>query len=163
MHGSAPIVIQLLGGSVLLLLVHIALQGGFAIPERGARWNAGPRDDWRPPRGRWAGRAQRRPGELPGDLPGVHRPRAGAGRRRQGRWRRRVRRLDLVDRPDRLSAAVPARGALAALARVRRIPRRSRHDADRADLKTRHPSIRQPARSSRLAPYGIHTSRILHP
>ena len=59
MHGSAPIVIQLLGGSVLLLLVHIALQGGFALPERGARWNAGPRDDWRPPGGRWAGRAHR--------------------------------------------------------------------------------------------------------
>jgi len=59
MHGAAPIVIQLLGGSVLLLFVHIALQGGFALPERGARWNAGPRDGWQAPRGRWAGRAHR--------------------------------------------------------------------------------------------------------
>ena len=59
MHGPAPVIIQLLGGSVLLLLVHIVAQGGFAMPERGFRWNAGPRDEWQPPRGRWAGRAQR--------------------------------------------------------------------------------------------------------
>ena len=59
MHGAAPIEIQLLGGSVLLLFVHIAAQGGFAVPERGLTWSAGPRDEGRPPTGRWAGRADR--------------------------------------------------------------------------------------------------------
>jgi uncharacterized MAPEG superfamily protein len=59
MHEAAPIEIQLLGGSVLLLLAHIAAQAGFAVPERGLKWNAGPRDGLQPPSGRWAGRAAR--------------------------------------------------------------------------------------------------------
>jgi len=59
MQGATPIEIQLLGGSVLLLFVHIVAQAGFAVPERGLTWNAGPRDDGRPPTGRWAGRAER--------------------------------------------------------------------------------------------------------
>jgi uncharacterized MAPEG superfamily protein len=59
MHAAASIEIDLIGWSVVLLLIHIAVQGAFAIPERGLAWNAGPRDDARPATGRMAGRAAR--------------------------------------------------------------------------------------------------------
>ncbi len=45
--------LAVLGWSVLLLLVHIGLQGGLAIPLRGLSWNAGPRDEGQPPLGRY--------------------------------------------------------------------------------------------------------------
>jgi len=51
--------LQLLGWSVVLLLVHIAAQGAFVAPLRGLAWNAGPRDDGQPPLGKYPGRAQR--------------------------------------------------------------------------------------------------------
>lgn len=51
--------LRVLGWSVVLLLVHIAIQGALVLRERGLRWNAGPRDDGQPPLGRHAGRAQR--------------------------------------------------------------------------------------------------------
>ena len=51
--------IMLLGWSVMLLLVHIALQGGLVLPKRGLTWNAGPRDEGQPPLGRYSGRSQR--------------------------------------------------------------------------------------------------------
>lgn len=56
---GASIEIDLIGWSVVLLLVHIGVQGAFAVPERGLKWNAGPRDDGGPPSGRMAGRAAR--------------------------------------------------------------------------------------------------------
>jgi len=59
MHGATPVILQLLGGSVLLLVVYIIAQGGFEMPQRGMLWNAGPRDGWQPPAGRFAGRARR--------------------------------------------------------------------------------------------------------
>lgn len=51
--------LMLLGWSVVLLLVHIAVQGGLVLPKRGLTWNAGPRDEGQLPLGRYAGRAQR--------------------------------------------------------------------------------------------------------
>lgn len=45
--------------SVVLLILHITLQGGFATRELGRDWNAGARDDDRKPEGRLAGRAAR--------------------------------------------------------------------------------------------------------
>jgi uncharacterized MAPEG superfamily protein len=59
MHAAASIEIALIGWSVVLLLIHITVQGALAIPERGLGWNAGPRDDARPPRAPRAGRAHR--------------------------------------------------------------------------------------------------------
>ncbi|HEY5070622.1 MAG TPA: MAPEG family protein [Caulobacteraceae bacterium] len=56
---AASIEIALLGWSVVLLLVHIAVQGAFAVRERGLSWNAGPRDDALPPTSAMAGRAAR--------------------------------------------------------------------------------------------------------
>ena len=53
----------LLGWSVILLLVHIAFQGGLALRERGLRWDAGARDEGPPPLGRHARRAQRAPSQ----------------------------------------------------------------------------------------------------
>ena len=50
--------LQLLGWSVLLLFVHIAVQSGFAVPRRGLAWSAGPRDEGQP-LGTYPGRAQR--------------------------------------------------------------------------------------------------------
>lgn len=49
----------LLGWSVVLLLVHIGLQGQLATRERGTNWNAGPRDGEAKPLGLHAGRAER--------------------------------------------------------------------------------------------------------
>ena len=46
-----------LGFSVVLLFVHIMLQGRLATRERGLEWNAGPRDGEMKPLGPKAGRA----------------------------------------------------------------------------------------------------------
>lgn len=51
--------ITLLGGSVVLLLVHIAFQGGLTAHQRGLAWGAGARDEGHSPLGKYAGRAQR--------------------------------------------------------------------------------------------------------
>jgi uncharacterized MAPEG superfamily protein len=51
--------LQLLGGSVVLLIVHIMAQGALVAPLRGLPWNAGPRDEGQPPLGKYPGRAQR--------------------------------------------------------------------------------------------------------
>ncbi|BCH57964.1 membrane protein [Agrobacterium vitis] len=51
--------LPLIGISVLLLIVHIMLQGMTATKELGTNWNAGPRDDDRKPTGQLAGRAAR--------------------------------------------------------------------------------------------------------
>jgi uncharacterized MAPEG superfamily protein len=51
--------LQLLGWSVVLLIVHIAAQGALVAPIRGAAYNAGPRDEGQPPLGKYPGRAQR--------------------------------------------------------------------------------------------------------
>jgi uncharacterized MAPEG superfamily protein len=51
--------LQLLAWSVILLIVHIMVQGAFVAPLRGASWNAGPRDEGQPPLGKYPGRAQR--------------------------------------------------------------------------------------------------------
>jgi uncharacterized MAPEG superfamily protein len=59
MHEATPIEIQLLGASVVLLIVHILAQGGTAVPETGLPWAAGPRDAPRPVASRFAGRAER--------------------------------------------------------------------------------------------------------
>lgn len=45
--------------SVVLLLVHVLLQGVMATKELGGSWNAGPRDDDKKPNGKLAGRAAR--------------------------------------------------------------------------------------------------------
>ncbi|HEX3917058.1 MAG TPA: MAPEG family protein [Caulobacteraceae bacterium] len=50
---------QLLAWSVVLLIVHIAVQGAFVAPIKGLKWNAGPRDEGLPPLGKYPGRAQR--------------------------------------------------------------------------------------------------------
>lgn len=49
----------MLGFSVVLLFVHIFLQGRLATRERGLDWNAGPRDGETKPLGPKAGRAER--------------------------------------------------------------------------------------------------------
>ena len=51
--------IQLLAWSVVLLLVHIAVQGALVVSLKGPVWNAGPRDGGQPPLGKYSGRAQR--------------------------------------------------------------------------------------------------------
>ena len=51
--------LQLLAWSVVLLIVHIGVQGALVAPLRGAVWNAGPRDEGQPPLGKYPGRAQR--------------------------------------------------------------------------------------------------------
>lgn len=55
---SSPLIL-LLAGSVVLLVLHVGLQGMLATRELGARWNAGPRDEERKPAGMLAGRARR--------------------------------------------------------------------------------------------------------
>ncbi|WP_137133789.1 MAPEG family protein [Rhizobium sp. FKY42] len=49
----------LLVGSIVLLIVHIMLQGFLATRELGANWNAGPRDEGLKPQSPVAGRAER--------------------------------------------------------------------------------------------------------
>jgi uncharacterized MAPEG superfamily protein len=51
--------LQLLGWSVVLLIVYIVVQGALVVPLKGALWNAGPRDGGQPPLGKYPGRAQR--------------------------------------------------------------------------------------------------------
>jgi len=45
--------------SVVLLVAHIFMQAQFSTHELGSKWNAGPRDDRRKPKGALAGRAER--------------------------------------------------------------------------------------------------------
>lgn len=54
-----PTEIVYLAWSVVLLLVHVAIQGVLFVSEAGARYNAGPRDENREPRRVHAGRAVR--------------------------------------------------------------------------------------------------------
>jgi len=54
-----PIELALLGWSVALLLIHLAIQGATGTADRGARFNAGPRDGDPPRLGPLAGRAER--------------------------------------------------------------------------------------------------------
>lgn len=51
--------LTILGWSIILLFVHIALQSQLATLDRGIGWNAGPRDGPQAPLGRYAGRAAR--------------------------------------------------------------------------------------------------------
>ncbi len=51
--------LTILGWSIILLFVHIALQSQLATLDRGIGWNAGPRDGTPAPLGRYAGRAER--------------------------------------------------------------------------------------------------------
>ena len=54
-----PIELVILALSVLLLFVHIGLQGMLATRERGSAWNAGPRDGEMPKLSPLPGRAER--------------------------------------------------------------------------------------------------------
>ncbi len=56
---SASPFLPLIGWSVVLLVVHILLQGFTATKELGSKWNAGPRDQGLKPTGHLAGRAER--------------------------------------------------------------------------------------------------------
>jgi uncharacterized MAPEG superfamily protein len=51
--------LKLLAWSVVLLIVHIGVQGAFVAPLKGLAWNAGPRDGEPPSLGKYPGRAQR--------------------------------------------------------------------------------------------------------
>lgn len=51
--------LPIIGLSVVLLIVHIMLQGMTATKELGTDWNAGPRDGDKKPSGKIAGRAER--------------------------------------------------------------------------------------------------------
>lgn len=59
MTPSLPVELTVLAYSVVLLIVHIVVQGSSATRERGLAWNAGPRDNSSPLKGEVAGRAQR--------------------------------------------------------------------------------------------------------
>lgn len=56
---SASPLVLLLAWSVVLLVVHVLLQGMLATKELGTEWNAGPRDDNKQPESQLAGRAAR--------------------------------------------------------------------------------------------------------
>ncbi|MCM2293408.1 MAPEG family protein [Allorhizobium sp. BGMRC 0089] len=56
---AASPMLPLIGISIVLLVVHILLQGMTATRELGTTWNAGPRDGDRKPEGKLAGRAAR--------------------------------------------------------------------------------------------------------
>jgi uncharacterized MAPEG superfamily protein len=58
-RNAMAVELQLVGWSVVLLIVHIGFQGGLAAPLRGVAWSAGPRDEGYPPLGKYPGRAQR--------------------------------------------------------------------------------------------------------
>lgn len=51
--------LPLIGWSVVLLVVHVLLQGWTVTRELGSKWNAGPRDDGSKTSGHLAGRAER--------------------------------------------------------------------------------------------------------
>ena len=51
--------LTILGWSIILLFVHLALQSQLATLDRGIGWNAGPRDGTPAPLGPLAGRAER--------------------------------------------------------------------------------------------------------
>ncbi|MFC3072241.1 MAPEG family protein [Shinella pollutisoli] len=59
MEAASSPLLPLLAWSVLLLVLHVGLQGMLATKELGAEWNAGPRDDARKPAGKLTGRAAR--------------------------------------------------------------------------------------------------------
>ena len=59
MNTPLSLELALLGWSVVLLFIHIGLQGQLATRERGTDWNAGPRDGQAKPLGLQAGRAER--------------------------------------------------------------------------------------------------------
>ena len=59
MTAPLPIELIILALSVLLLFVHIGMQGMLATRERGSAWNAGPRDGDMPALSPLAGRADR--------------------------------------------------------------------------------------------------------
>ena len=59
MNTPLSLELALLGWSVVLLFIHIGLQGQLATRERGTDWNAGPRDGQAKPLGLHAGRAER--------------------------------------------------------------------------------------------------------
>lgn len=61
MNTIPPLTTELavLGWSIVLLFIHIGLQGQFATAERGLGWNAGARDGEAKPFGKFAGRAER--------------------------------------------------------------------------------------------------------
>ncbi len=59
MNDPLSLELALLGWSVVILFVHIGLQGQLATRERGREWNAGPRDGQAKPLGLHAGRAER--------------------------------------------------------------------------------------------------------
>lgn len=54
-----PTELTILGASVVLLVVHVMIQGQTATRDRGLQWNAGPRDGDSVPLGTLAGRAAR--------------------------------------------------------------------------------------------------------
>lgn len=54
-----PTELVTLAWSVVLLLLHVVLQGGLATLETGLEYNAGARDEGRKPQGVYAGRAAR--------------------------------------------------------------------------------------------------------
>ena len=56
---SASPFLPLIGWSVVLLVVHILLQGWTVTRELGSKWNAGPRDNGLKASGHLAGRAER--------------------------------------------------------------------------------------------------------
>jgi uncharacterized MAPEG superfamily protein len=56
---NATYLLTLLSLSVVLLLLHIGMQGMLATKELGSAWNAGPRDQGKEPKGPLAGRAAR--------------------------------------------------------------------------------------------------------
>ncbi len=58
LFASSPF-LPVIGWSVVLLVVHILLQGMTATRELGTAWNAGPRDEGLKPTARIAGRAER--------------------------------------------------------------------------------------------------------
>lgn len=56
---SASPLLPLIGGSVILLVLHVLMQSMIATTELGSAWNAGPRDKQKRPAGKFAGRAER--------------------------------------------------------------------------------------------------------
>jgi len=87
--------LTLLGWSVVLLLLHVAVQGGLVAPKRGLTWNAGPRDEGQPPLGICRA-CSTRARQLQGNLPRVYRACAGTCHHQPDRWDRRTRCMAVV-------------------------------------------------------------------